>query len=99
MTLRQHSQEVHWIEQPAAEPIVAGWHDCDIDVAAFESAGQAGATVLDQMNLDANVALAIARQKLRKKTLDRLRGSSEAQDSDFPALKGTRPLAERCHVE
>src|SRR5262245_56710463 len=97
--LRQHSQEVHWIEQPTAKPLVASWHDCDIDVAAFESARKAAPTVPDQMNLDANVALAIARQKLRKEALDRLRGSSDAQYSDLPALKGTRPIAERRHVE
>src|SRR5215475_7623839 len=74
VTSRQHGQEVHWIEQPAAEPIVASRHDCYIDLATLETAGQSCATVLDQMNLNANVSLLITRQELRKEALDRLWG-------------------------
>ena len=98
VALRQHGQDVHWIEQPAAESIVASWHDGDIDVATFEPARQSSATVLDQMNLDAYMALAIARQELREESLDRLRSGSDAKHSDFSALKGTRALAEPHHV-
>jgi hypothetical protein len=89
---------VHWVEQPAAESIAAGWHNGDIDVATFEPTRQSGSTVLDQMNIDADVALAIARQELRKETLDRLRSGSDAQHSDFSAFEGAGPFAERRYV-
>ena len=74
VALRQHGQDMHWIEQPAAESIVAGWHDGDVDVATFEAARQSGSAVLDQMNLDTGVALAVARQELREQSLDRPAG-------------------------
>jgi hypothetical protein len=93
MALRQHGQDVHWIEQPAAESIPAGWHDGNIDVATFEPARQSGATVLDQVNLDADVALNGAAE-LHKES----RSPAEwldARHSDFSALEGTRPLPER----
>src|SRR5882757_6508616 len=61
VALRQRGQDMHRIEQPAAEAIVAGWHDGNVDIAAFEAARQAGAAVLDEMNLDARVTLAVAR--------------------------------------
>ena len=89
---------MHRIEQPAAEAIVAGRHDGNVDIAAFEAARQAGAAVLDEMNLDAGVTLAVARQKARQQGFDHLRGGAEPEHADVSALEGARPLAERRRV-
>ena len=50
------------------------------------------------MDLDAGVALAVTRQKIRQQILDHLRSGANPQHSDFSALERARPLAERLRV-
>ena len=68
VSLRQHGQDMHRIEQSAAEAILAGRHDGNVEIAALEAARQAGSAVLDERNLDAGVTLAIAGQELREQS-------------------------------
>ena len=70
----------------------------DVNVAAIQVTRQAGAAILHQMDLDAGVTFAVTRQKICQQILDDLRCGANPQHSDFSALEGTRPLAERCHV-
>ena len=83
VSLRQHGQNVHWIEQPAAEAILAGRHDGDVEIAAFKAARQAGSAVLYEMDVDAGVTLAVAGQEIREQILDHLRGGANPKHSDL----------------
>ena len=71
----------------------------DVDVAALQATRQAGAAILHQVDLDAGVAFAVTRQKIRQQILDDLRGGANPQHSDFSRLERAGALAQRLRVE
>ena len=73
MALRHDRQHMKRKKQSAVKTVFAGRHERDINVAALQAARQARASVLNQMDLNAGVAFAVARQKICQQALDGLR--------------------------
>jgi hypothetical protein len=65
-----------------------------MDVAALQTAGQPRAAILDQVDFDPGMALAMTGQKTGKEILDHLRRGADSQDPRLAALQGLRALAQ-----
>jgi hypothetical protein len=68
---------MHWIQQPTFKASVAPRHMRDLDLASLQAARQAGAAVLNEMNLHAGMLAPILDQKFRQECFDNMGRSAD----------------------
>jgi hypothetical protein len=86
-------------EQALREPRIASQHDRHFHLAVVESSGQAGPTVLDEVDLHVREAAPVAGQERRQHAFDHLRGRADPEHPGLAKLERARPPFQRVGVE
>jgi hypothetical protein len=85
-------------KQPPVIGIIGGWNESEVNIAAFEAIRNAGAAILDQVDIHGGVSAPISRQKVGKHCLHVLRAAANSQCACLSAFQRACALTEGFHV-
>jgi hypothetical protein len=78
--------------------VVSGWNDREMNVAALQAVRDAGAAVLDQLDIDGRVPAPKGRQEIGEHGLHMLGAAADPQRPGFAGPERACALAERIGV-
>jgi hypothetical protein len=94
MCRRKYRDASHRIEQPKFKAVIIQRHDCEMDIAEFQTVRHRDRPVFDQLNLHARIAVPIAAEEMRKRIFNDHGRGGHSEYPGFTLFERARPLVE-----